>query len=139
MSNTHILGELQHINKPAAVVFDLFSDFSRFAVAIPEDKKDQVTITPDSILAKVQGMEMGVQVVNRVPYSLIELQQYGQVPFAFTINVHIMPNADQCDLQLELDAELNMMFKMMLGGKLKEMIDQFGTQLAKGLNNVPVA
>lgn len=116
------------------MVFELFSDLSRFADKLPEDKKEQVTLTPDSILTKVQGMEMGVQVVERVAPTLVVLQQYGNVPFAFTINVNLNPTPEGCTLQLDLDAELNMMFKMMLGSKLKEMVDQFSIQLAAGLN-----
>ena len=38
MGNTHITGDIQHINKPADIVFELFSDFSRFQDKIPEDK-----------------------------------------------------------------------------------------------------
>lgn len=116
------------------MVFELFTDLSRFADKLPEDKKEQVTLTPDSILTKVQGMEMGVQVVQRVAPTLVVLQQYGNVPFSFTINVNLNPTPEGCTLQLDLDAELNMMFKMMLGGKLKELVNQFSAQLAAGLN-----
>ena len=134
MGNTHITGDIQHINKPADIVFVLFSDFSRFQDKIPEDKKGQVTLTKDTIIAQAQGMQMGVQVTERQAPSLIVMQQYGTTPFAFTLNLHLTPAGEGCDLQLELDAELNMMIKMMLGGKLKDFVNQFSEQLAKGLN-----
>ena len=134
MGNTQVTGDVKHVNKPAEVVFDLFSDFSKFADRLPEDKKDKVVITKDTILAQAQGMQMGVQVTHREAPTLIVMEQYGNVTFAFNLNLHIRPLEEGCELQLQLDAELNMMIKMMLGGKLKEFVNQFTAQLAEGLN-----
>lgn len=134
MGNTHVTGDVRYVNKPAESVFELFSDFSKFADRLPEDKKEKVTITPDTILANTQGMQMGVKVTKREAPTLIVMEQYGTVPFAFNLNLHIRPLEEGCELQLELDAELSMMIKMMLGGKLKDFVDQFTTQLAEGLN-----
>ncbi|HOO42975.1 MAG TPA: SRPBCC family protein [Bacteroidales bacterium] len=134
MGNTHVTGDVRHVNKPAETVFDLFSDFSKFADRLPEDKKEKVTITEDTILANAQGMQMGVKVTKREAPILIVMEQYGNVPFTFNLNLHINPLEEGCELQLELDAELSMMIKMMLGGKLKDFINQFTTQLADGLN-----
>ncbi len=84
---------------------------------MPEDKKEKVTITPDTILANTQGMQMGVKVTKREAPTLIVMEQYGTVPFAFNLNLHIRPLEEGCELQLELDAELSMMIKMMLKWK----------------------
>ncbi|HHV04235.1 MAG: SRPBCC family protein [Bacteroidales bacterium] len=134
MGNTRITGDARYINKPAEVVFDLFSDFTKFADRLPEDKKDKVVITKDTILTEAQGMQMGVQVTRREEPTLIVMEQFGNVPFTFSLNLRIWPLEEGCELQLQLDAELNMMIKMMLGGKLKDFVDQFTTQLAEGLN-----
>ncbi len=134
MGNTHVTGDVRYVNKPAETVFELFSDFSKFADRLPEDKKDQITITEDTILANTQGMQLGVKVTRREAPTLIVMEQYGSVPFTFNLNLHIHPLEEGCELQLELDAELSMMIKMMLGGKLKDFINQFTTQLAEGLN-----
>lgn len=134
MGNTQITGDARYINKPATVVYDLFSDFSKFADRLPEDKKDSVEITKDTILAKAQGMQLGVQVVRREEPTLIVMEQYGNVPFTFNLNLNIRPLEEGCELQLQLDAELNMMIKMMIGGKLKDFVNQFTEQLAEGLS-----
>lgn len=134
MSKTHVTGESCFINKPADAVFDLFSDFSRLADTLPEEHKDKVTITQDTILANAQGMQVGVKVTERQAPSLIVMEQHGNVPFSFNLYVHIRPQEEGCRLQLELDAQLNMMMKMMLGGKLQEFVNQFTSKLAEGLN-----
>ena len=125
MGNTHIEGNPCLVNKPASVVYHLFSDFSRFSERLPEDKKDEVIITKDTILAEAQGMQIGVKVTKREEPSLIVMEQHGNVPFAFNLNLHIRPREEGCELQLFLDAELNMMLKMMLGGKIKDFVNQF--------------
>ena len=134
MSKTHVTGESCFINKPADAVFDLFSDFSRLADTLPEEHKDKVTITEDTLVAETQGMQLGVKVTERQAPSLVVMEQYGNVPFSFQLQVHIRPKDEGCELQLDVDAQLNMMMKMMLGGKLKEFVNQFTSKLAEGLN-----
>ena len=134
MSNTRVSGDPCFINKPAPFVFELFSDFSRLAEQLPEEHKDKVTITEDTLLAEAQGMQLGVKVIERQAPSLIIMEQYGSVPFSFQIQVHIRPKDEGGELQLDVDAQLNMMMKMMLGGKMKEFVNQFTSKLAEGLN-----
>ncbi|NLA15255.1 MAG: hypothetical protein GX877_01810 [Bacteroidales bacterium] len=134
MSRTHVTGEPRFINKPALTLFELFSDFSLLKDKLPEEQKDKVVITKDTIMAEAQGMQLGVKVAERQAPSLIVMEEYGNVPFSFTLKVHLKPLEEGCELQLELDARLNMMMKMLLGGKLKEFVDQFSSKLAEGLN-----
>ena len=61
-------------------------------------------------------MQLGVQVVRREEPTLIVMEQYGNVPFTFNLNLNIRPLEEGCELQLQLDAELNMMIKMMIEG-----------------------
>lgn len=135
MSNTHVLGEKKTINRPASMVYDAFQDLSRFVDQLPEDKKANVTATPDAIVTKVQGMDLGIEVVERLPYSRIACKQYGNSPFAFNFVMHLEElEAQQCALQLEFEAELPMFIKMMLGNKIKDAVKQFSDQMAAALN-----
>ena len=79
----------------------------------------------DTITATVQGFNIGVKVHERVPYSRIELVDYG-APFAFHIELHFDPapaNPYQTEFWVKLEADLNLMMKMMLSGKIKEALD----------------
>ena len=61
-----------------------------------------------------------------MPYSRIELVDYG-APFAFHIVVHFDPAAEdpyKTDFWISVEADLNLMMKMMLSGKLKEALDK---------------
>ena len=46
-----------------------FTDMRNFRQMLPEDKRDSVNATFDTIEATVNGFKIGVKVVERVPYS----------------------------------------------------------------------
>ena len=54
-----------------------FVDMRNFLQMLPEDKKQDVQADYDTITATVQGFNIGVKVHERVPYSRIELVDYG--------------------------------------------------------------
>jgi hypothetical protein len=101
-------------------------DLQNFSRMLPEDKREMVQATYDTLTATVQGFQIGVKVHNRVPYSLIELVDYG-APFAFHIELHFDPapiDPYKTDFWIKAEAELNIMMKMMLSGKIKEALDK---------------
>ena len=63
---------------------------------------------------------------KRVPYSRIELADF-DAPFAFHVILHFEPAAEdpyKTDFWIEVEADLNLMMKMMLSGKVKEALDK---------------
>ncbi len=113
-----------------------FTDLSNFRNMLPEDKKEMVTADMDTLTATVQGFNIGVKVHQRVPYSRIELVDYG-APFAFHIVIHFEPAAENpyhSDFWIEVEADLNLMMKMMLSGKIKEALDKVVDGIADASN-----
>lgn len=103
-----------------------FTDLQNFQRMLPEDKREMITADFDTLTATVQGFNIGVKVHQRVPYSRIELVDYG-APFAFHVILHFEPAAeDPCktDFWIQVEADLNLMMKMMLSGKVKEALDK---------------
>ena len=101
-------------------------DLQNFQRMLPEDKRSMVQASYDTLTATVQGFNIGVKVHQRVPYSRIELVDYG-APFAFHIEIHFEPAAEDAyktDFWIKAEAELNLMMKMMLSGKIKEALDK---------------
>ena len=102
------------------------TDLSNFKRMLPEDKAAMIEADYDTLTATVQGFNIGVKVHERVPYSRIELVDFG-APFAFHIVVHIDPapaDAYKTDFWISVEADLNLMMKMMLSGKVKEALDK---------------
>ena len=113
------------MSKAPYELYMLFVDMRNFVNFLPEDKKQGVTADYDSIHADVQGFNIGLKVVERVPYSRIVFQDDG-APFTFELALFFDPASDpyKTDFQIILEAELNFMMKTLLGGKLKDALDK---------------
>jgi len=114
------------VNRPQAEIYMAFTDLRNFLQFLPEDRKQDVSADFDTLSAKVQGINIGVKVTRREPYSYIELKDNG-APFSFTVMLHfdVVPgDAHSTDLYIVVDADLNFMMKMMIGGKLQEALDR---------------
>lgn len=113
------------VRKTKAELYMAFVDMRNFVQMLPEDKKEGVKADYDSIEATVQGFTIGVRVARREPYSLIEFKD-NNAPFAFSVIFHFDDGISPAytDFWIEVSAKLNMMMKMMLGGKIKEGLDK---------------
>ena len=115
-----------------------FTDLQNFQRMLPEDKKGMVTADYDTLTATVQGFNVGVKVHQRVPYSRIELVDYG-APFAFHVVLHFEPAKEdpyKTDFWISVEADLNLMMKMMLSGKVKEALDKVVDGLVDASNGI---
>ena len=127
-----IIGKTVVINKPAYQLYNAFSDLPSLAGGVPEQYKDKLTVGADFLLFTVQGFSLGVKVHDRVPFSRVDFEQYGQAPFPFLISFFFEPSDDTTTFfHIELHAELNMMMKMMLGGKLKDIVEKITDGVTK--------
>ena len=114
------------------VLYMAFCDMRNFTAMLPEDKRQGVDADYDSLHATVQGMTLGVRVVERVPYSRISLVDEG-APFGFHIDLCFDASGgdpDRTDFHIDVQADLNVMMKMMLKPKLKEALDKMVDGLA---------
>lgn len=114
------------VNRPQSELYMSFTDLRNFLRFIPEDKKAGITATFDTLNASVQGVNIGVCVTRREPYSYIEVQDNG-APFKFTLALHFdsVPDAPgKTDFYIVASAELNFMLKMALGGKITEALNK---------------
>lgn len=113
------------MSKAPYELYMAFVDMRNFMQFLPEDKKEGVTADYDSIKATVQGFTIGVKVAERVPYSRIEFADDG-APFQFKLTMHFDAASDpyKTDFQIKLDADLNLMMKMLVGSKIQGALDK---------------
>ena len=94
-------------------------------------------LTP-ALQDKVEGWQADVRqpIEERIePKHVKIIGDQGGVPidFAFWIQLHEV-DADDTRIRLVLHADLNMMMRMMIGGKIKKGLDQAVDGLAEALN-----
>lgn len=101
-----------------------FADLRNFKQMLPDDKQGSVNATYDTLESTVNGFKIGARVVGRFPYSRIELQDYNS-PFHFELTLHFDEAPEgKTDFSINLRADLNLMMKTMLGGKIKDALDR---------------
>lgn len=113
------------VSKAPYELYMSFVDMRNFSQMLPEDKKNMVEADYDTLKVNVQGFSVGVKVFNRTPYSRIELVDW-EAPFAFKLTIHFdsIGAPDKTEFWIEVEADLNFMMKMMLGGKIQEGLDK---------------
>lgn len=130
MGMTQIKGKVVTVEQPSYVLYTAFSDMRNFVMALPPDKKESVVATEDTIEGEVQGMRMGLKIAHKTPFSSLMFQNYGNTPFEFGITVFFDAlDSYKTAFHIELNADLPMMVKMMIGGKLQDAVDQMTEQL----------
>lgn len=136
MSTTNAVGRQIRVSRPASELFAIFSDLTNFTRGLPKEQIDkaEVIATADSIRGKMQGFEIGIKIGEKIPFSVVKYESFGPSPIPFKIYVRIEDaGALQSLFNIEIEAELSGMFKMMLGGKLQEAVDQLTDRLEGAL------
>lgn len=114
------------VSRPPYALFMAFTDMRNFVNMLPEEKRGNVKADFDTLETTVQGFTIGVKVSDRVPYSRISYSDNG-APFSFNVNLCFDSSngaMDKTDFHIDLDADLNFMMRMMLGGKLQDGVDK---------------
>ena len=129
---TEITSKHGIVSKQPFELYMAFVDMRNFLQFLPEDRKKDIAADYDTISASVQGMNVGVKINERVPYSKIGLVDNG-APFAFSGSLHfdaVPSDPGKTEFYIEFSAELNFMMKMLLGNKLKDALDKIVDGLA---------
>ena len=103
-------------------IYMSFADMGNFLRFLPEDRKKDVEADYDTLTATIQGFRIGVKVLERVPYSRIELVD-NDAPFGFHVVLYFdaaQDNPYKTDFHIMFEADLNLMMKMLIGSKIKD-------------------
>lgn len=127
----------QQIHRSAEQIYTILSKFSNFT-PILQDKVEQWTATDDRCSFKAKGMTIGLKMDELTPHTTIKIVgDDNGAPFPFSFWVQLKESAPyDTRLRIVLDVELNMMMKMMIGGKLQDVVDKIAEQIATGLNAI---
>ncbi len=135
--NSNFTSKHGEVSISPADMFMRFTDMRNFTQQLPPQVAQMnvdLTADFDHLSAVVQGMNIAVKVKERVPYSKIVIEDDG-APIDFELILHFDPAASdpwKTDFWIEVAAELNMMMKMMLKGKIQEGLDKLIDGLTSG-------
>lgn len=123
------------IARPAEMIYKTLSDFSNFT-PILQDKVEDWCATSDTCSFKVKGFTVKLRIVEREENRVVKVSGEDGSPFDFTFWLQLKEmDANDTRMRLVLHIELNMMMKMMIGGKVKDALDQIADQIAGSFNS----
>ena len=130
----------QQVRKSATRIYPFISRFDMLTPALL-DKVEEWRADEDSCSFKVKGFNVALRIVERVENKHIKISgddTAGSVPidFSFWIQLHEVSENDT-RMRLVLHAELNMMMRMMIGGKIQGGLDKAVEGLAMAFNQMP--
>lgn len=128
----------QHqILRPSAEVYAAISQFSNFT-PILANKVERWAADADTCSFMAKGFQVSLAITERDENRLVKIGAGpGGTPFPFTFWVQLKEESPtDTRMRIVLDAELNMMMKMMIGSKLQEAVDKIAEQIANGFNNI---
>lgn len=126
----------QQIHHPASLIFPVISRLDLLSPAM-QDKVEEWSADEDSCTFKVKGIKMELRIAERVENKHVKFVADGNgvpVDFSFWIQLHEV-DAHDTRIRMVLHAELNMMMRMMIGGKIQSGLDQAVEGLANALNS----
>jgi carbon monoxide dehydrogenase subunit G len=112
-------------------VFEFLSDFRNFEKLIPKDKVSKWNATEDTCSFNINGMaDIGMKIVEKSPFSVINIKSEGKNPFEFTLNGFIEEKGEnQCIAFLVFNAEVNPFLKMMVEKPLGNFFNMLADKL----------
>ena len=118
------------VNRNAEDFFVKIGDLNNLKEILPSSVKDFES-TETTCSFKMKGMPaINLEIGEKTPYSKISLTAKGsQVPFS--LECFITDKGDQCQARLEINAELNMMMKMMVEKPLTQFLDVLANKIEK--------
>ncbi|MCH5329563.1 MAG: SRPBCC family protein [Alistipes sp.] len=129
----------QQILLPAEAVYAAISRFDNLTPALKE-RVEEWQADENSCSFKAKGFTVKLRIIDKVSPKYVKITgDDGGVPvdFNFWIQLHPVSERDT-RIRLVLHAELNMMMRMMIGGKIKTALDDIVENLARTFNSMGV-
>jgi len=126
------------IRRPAEMVYALVSDFSNFTPMLA-DKVEEWQADAESCSFKVKGFRVALRMIEKEPPKMIKIagEKPSPLDFTFWLQLHGVAS-DDTRMKLTLHAELPMMVRMMVGGKMQQGLDQAAEKIAESFNKMPL-
>jgi len=131
---TEVESKIVAIKNTSEFVFNALSDFRNFnsmVNMVPDGQLTDWQADENTCRFKVKGFDLGLKFVEKEPYKTLKLTGDGKVPFEFFFWIQLKEVAPyDVRMKLTVHADLNMMMKMMLKGKLQDGVDKMAEQIA---------
>ncbi|MBQ0049379.1 MAG: SRPBCC family protein [Bacteroidales bacterium] len=102
-------------------------------IAMMQEKVRDLQCDQDSVSSHVDqfGMDITLRIIEREEPKLVKMQLEG-APIQATLWIQLLPGQDNTTrMKLTLGVDMNFFIRQMIGGKLKDGVEQFAEMLAR--------
>jgi len=122
------------INKPISEVYAFLADFNNHQKLMPENIQEWVS-TADEAHFSIQNMaKLSLKIESRIPDQEIIIVPAAKPPFDLKLKWSLSFDNDHTDVIFTIDADLNMMMKMLASGPLQKLADHETNSLTEILS-----
>jgi carbon monoxide dehydrogenase subunit G len=122
------------INKPISEVYAFLADFNNHQKLMPENIQEWVS-TADEAHFSIQNMaKLSLKIESRIPDQEIIIVPAAKPPFDLKLKWSLSFDNDHTDILFTIDADLNMMMKMLASGPLQKLADHETNSLTEILS-----
>ena len=122
------------INKPITEIYAFLADFNNHQKLMPENIQEWVS-TADEAHFSIQNMaKLSLKIESRIPDQEIIIVPEAKPPFDLKLKWSLSFDNDHTDVLFTIDADLNMMMKMLASGPLQKLADHETNSLTEILS-----
>lgn len=122
------------INQPVGKVYEFLADFNNHQKLVPDNVQNWSSTYNEASFGIQNMVQLSLKVTERVDNKLVKIQAVGNPPFPVTLTWAFAEAGDTTIVTFSINAELNMMMKMMASGPLQKLANHEVEQLAALLN-----
>ncbi len=112
------------IQRSEKYIFEFLSDFNNFESLMPPQVSDWQSDSEHCSFSIQNMATLGMRFQKKEPYSHIVIVSEGKSPFRFDLQSFLQPaGIESTNVRLQLNADLNMMLKMMASKPLSNFIN----------------
>jgi carbon monoxide dehydrogenase subunit G len=111
------------INKPVDEVYLYLADMNNHKQLMPDNIQDWTSNVDDASFSIQNMLKFYLRITERTINQQIKITPFEKPPFDLEIQWTLSSNGTQTDAVFTINAELNMMMKMMASGPLQKLTD----------------
>jgi carbon monoxide dehydrogenase subunit G len=121
-----------HINRYLGDVYQFLADFNNHQQLMPDNIQNWTSTYNEASFGIQNMVQLSLQITERTENQSIKIVATGNPPFPVQLNWNLEATSDGTDVTFTINAELNMMMKMMASGPLQKLANHE----VEALNNV---
>ncbi|WP_214070593.1 SRPBCC family protein [Mucilaginibacter sp. dw_454] len=123
------------VNRPVSDVYQFLADFNNHGQLMPDSVQDWAATYNDASFMVQNTIKLSLQIAERIENKAVNILAVNNPPFPIQLNWSLEVNGDATDVIFTIDAELNMMMKMMVSGPLQKLANHEAESLASLLSS----